>query len=111
MAGTRGARDVTNVPGQSLTMLNSPFVIGQAEVWAKALVEDGSETPDDRFEQMFVTALGRKPTASERDRALTYMAELDAARGVADAERMREPASWQDLAQALFNLKEFIYVR
>ncbi len=110
-ATTRGTRDVTNVPGQSLTMLNSPFVIGQAEVWAKALVEDGSETPADRFERMFVTALGRKPTASERDRALTYMAELDAARGVADAERMSEPASWQDLAQALFNLKEFIYVR
>ena len=38
-ATTRGLRDVTNVPAQSLTMLNSPFVIGQAEVWAEALVE------------------------------------------------------------------------
>lgn len=110
-ATTRGIRDVTNVPAQSLTMLNSPFVIGQAEVWAKQLMDDGSDTPSARLEQMFLRAIGRPPTADERDRTLTYLAELAAARGVARENLMTAPGVWQDVAQALFNLKEFIYVR
>ncbi len=109
-ATTRGVRDVTNVPAQSLTLLNSPFVIGQAEVWAKALVE-GDGDPDRRLRHMFLKALGRNPTAAERDRALTYLAEPASADQVEDNERMSAPLPWQDLAQALFNLKEFIYVR
>ncbi|MCY3842885.1 MAG: DUF1549 and DUF1553 domain-containing protein, partial [Acidobacteria bacterium] len=32
-ATTRGQRDTTNVPAQSLALLNSPFVIGQAAEW------------------------------------------------------------------------------
>jgi len=35
-ATTRGQRDVTNVPAQSLTLMNSPFVIEQAGKWAGA---------------------------------------------------------------------------
>src|SRR5207244_10227374 len=34
-----GKRDVTTTPSQSLTLLNDPFVIGQAEHWARRLVE------------------------------------------------------------------------
>jgi len=110
-ATTRGIRDVTNVPAQSLTMLNSPFVIGQAEVWAKQLMDDGSDTPSARLEQMFLKAIGRRPSADERDRTLTYLAELGWARGIAHEDLMTAPSVWQDFAQALFNLKEFIYVR
>ena len=35
---TQGRRDVTNVPEQALTLLNDPFVHGQADVWAARLV-------------------------------------------------------------------------
>ena len=35
-ATTRGQRDATTVPAQSLTLLISPFVIGQAAEWASA---------------------------------------------------------------------------
>ena len=30
---TTGRRDVTNVPSQSLTLLNDPFVVGMARCW------------------------------------------------------------------------------
>jgi len=105
---TRGRRDVTNVPAQSLTLLNSPFVIGQAAEWAERLVAAEDESPGERIERMWVRALSRPPTASEKDRAETYVASLADGRG---EELMTSTASWQDLAQTLFNLKEFLFVR
>ena len=34
---TQGRRDVTNVPAQALALLNDPFVLQQADVWAGRL--------------------------------------------------------------------------
>ena len=110
-ATTRGLRDVTNVPAQSLTMLNSPFVIGQAEVWAKTLVSDGVEDAGARVTSMFRKALGRRPSAPELDRTLTYFAKVADTRSVPPGERMDDEALWRDVAHAVFNLKEFLYVR
>ncbi len=83
---TRGERDVTNVPAQSLTLMNSPFVIDQASKWAKR---------NEDIDAMFVRALGRKPTPAERDAADSFLS--GSTRG--------------GLAHAIFNLKEFLYVR
>jgi hypothetical protein len=97
---TRGRRDVTNVPAHSLTLLNDPFVIAQAGNWASAVLANPTlSDPRDRVARMFTEALGRPPTAAELDASLDYV------RG-GDPER-----AWQDFAQSLFNLKEFIYVR
>jgi hypothetical protein len=85
-ASTRGKRDVTNVPGQSLALMNSPFVVEQVNQWA-------AEKPD--VDTLYVRVLGRKPSAEERDRAQTYAAG-------------EGPAN---LALALFNMKEFLYVQ
>jgi hypothetical protein len=95
-ATARPHRDATNVPAQALTMLNSPFVIEQAERWA-ARMEASPESAAQRVERMFEQALGRPATAAEKDRALGY---------VAAAER-----PWSDLAHSLLNLKEFLYLR
>ena len=95
-ATARPHRDVTNVPAQSLTMLNSPFVIGQAEKWALKLAGSPA-SPAERVRTMFEQALGRPPSPAETDRALSYLAASDGA--------------WKDLAHALFNLKEFLYLR
>ena len=97
-ASTRGQRDSTNVPAQSLTMLNSPLVIGQAEVWGKRLAEQ-TATPGAKINDMFLQALGRVPSADEADRARTYMGSAD------------DAGAWANLAHSLFNLTEFIYVR
>jgi hypothetical protein len=110
-ASTRGKRDSTNVPAQSLTMLNSPFVIGQAEVWSKQLVEGPYKNQTERVEYMFVKALGRKPSATELDRSETYLSTLARDAGADQSELLSSPKPWQDLAQSLFNLKEFLYIR
>ena len=97
-ASTRGQRDATNVPAQSLTMLNSPLVIAQAELWGKRLAANPAGGGE-KINEMFLQALGRPAAPGEVDRALTYMG------GSEDA------GAWTNLAHALFNLKEFIYLR
>ena len=108
-ASTRGERDATNVPAQALTMLNSPFVIGEAERWAEKLTKRKDETPAARVEAMFEKALGRKPSAPESDRAQTYVAMLAIEHKAEDP--MESAPVWRDFAQSLFNLKEFLYLR
>ena len=97
-SSTRGVRDATNVPAQSLTMLNSPLVRSQAELWAHSLAASGGPASD-TVRSMFLAALGRPPDASELDSSLGYLGN--------DADA----AAWADLAHAIFNLKEFLYVR
>ena len=67
---TRGQRDVTNVPAQSLALMNSPFVIRLSEQWAATL----GEAPG-RVDQLYLRALGRFPTALERDQAESFAAK------------------------------------
>ncbi len=97
-SSTRGKRDATNVPAQSLTMLNSQLVISQAEIWGQRLAErpvPAAET----VKQIFLSALGRPPVPLEVDQGLGYLGEDAGA------------AEWADLAHAIFNLKEFLYIR
>ena len=37
---TIGRRTVSNVPAQALAMLNNPFVLQQAELWAKRVLAE-----------------------------------------------------------------------
>jgi hypothetical protein len=106
----QGRRDVTNVPAQALALLNDPFVVQQAEVWASRLIAAADASLGERVETMFRTSLGRAPTAEERERferAARRLAELHAA---PEAEILNSQAIWKDLAHAIFNLTEFIYI-
>ena len=108
-ASTRGKRDTTNVPAQSLTLLNDPFVIDQSSKWAKALVAEGGSW-DKRVEGMFVKALGRAATAEDLALAREFLAELATEHSIPPGEVEKSERVWQDFAQSLFCLKEFIYV-
>ena len=59
----------------------------------------------------FEVALSREPAAAELAIAIDYLTELAAEHGVAAAEISGNVPIWQDFAQSLFCLKEFIYVR
>ena len=110
-ASARGQRDVTNVPAQSLTLLNSPFVINQAGLWARRLVEGEAYSIDSRIEYMFMRALGRKPLAEELGSGAAYVASLAKEHGVAPSLVLSAAPVWQDFAHSIFNFKEFIYIR
>ena len=109
-ATTRGQRDTTNVPAQSLALLNSPLVIGQAAEWGRRLAEGEAASVDGRIAHMFVKALARPPSATERARVADYLDAVAAERGVDPSLLLYDAAVWQDVAHSLFNLKEFIFI-
>src|SRR5205085_1960340 len=73
---TLGRRDATNVPAQSLTMLNSPFVINQAAKWSKGLINDGSASSEERIRRMFTSAFAHPPGDNEVAAAKAYLTTL-----------------------------------
>ncbi len=108
---TRGRRDATNIPAQSLAMLNDPFVVSQAERWANRTLADGAISPRDRAVRMFRRAIGRGPGPNETELLISSLEELARNREVPEADWMGDQELWKDLAQTLFNLKEFLYLR
>ena len=109
-ATTRGQRDTTNVPAQSLALLNSPFVIGQAAEWGRRLAEGEAASIDGRIAHMFVKTLARPASEAERARIVDYLNAVAAERGVDPSLLLYDAAVWQDVAHSLFNLKEFIFI-
>ena len=100
-----GQRTVSNVPAQALVMLNNPFVLQQAELWAKRVLAVPNRTPAERVRDMYLTAFGRAPAKAELTAALEFVADQSADYGKPD-----HPRAWADLAHVLFNTKEFIFV-
>jgi Protein of unknown function (DUF1553)/Protein of unknown function (DUF1549)/Planctomycete cytochrome C len=92
---TVGRRSVSNVPAQALVLLNDPFVHEQAERWAMREMEIGGST-DERIERMYWTAFSRGPMKVEMETCRAFLGNRDA---------------WAELAHALLNVKEFIYIR
>jgi hypothetical protein len=106
----QGRRDVTNVPAQALALLNDPFVLQQADVWAARLIARSDDSVAKRIEAMFETAVNRSPSTEELTRfeqAVTQLADLHQ---VAAADTLKSQPLWRDVAHAMFNLNEFIYV-
>ena len=102
---TMGRRSVSNVPAQALTMMNNPLVRQQAELWAKRLLAEKDLDSRQRISRMVETALGRPPLQGELVQALTFLEDQARLHG-----RVDDPQAWADLAQVLFNLKEFVFV-
>ena len=109
-ATTRGHRDSTNVPAQSLALLNSPYVIEQAAVWARHLAEGEAASIAGRIEHMFIKAFARRPTDNERARVGDYLLKVATNRDTSEALLLYDTSAWQDVAHSLFNLKEFIFI-
>ena len=110
-ASTRGRRDQTNDPAQSLTLLNSPFAWHQAEAWGKHLAAGEGSTVSSRIRHMIFKALGREPSAREAARAEAYLAKIVNQRKTREHLVLTDREVWTDLAHVIFNLKSFIYLR
>ncbi|MFK8112996.1 MAG: DUF1553 domain-containing protein [Rubripirellula sp.] len=71
---SKGRRDVTNVPAQSLMMMNNSFVLNAARKFAERSLKQGStDTDQQRVASMWVEALGRQPSEAEAQSALQYL--------------------------------------
>ena len=73
-SSTKGRRDVTNVPAQSLTLMNDPLVIRAAREFAN-LHRNGDLK--ERINVMFRNSLGRNPTQNEIKKSMDYLTVSD----------------------------------
>lgn len=101
---TMGRRSTSNVPAQALTMMNNPFVVQQAEQWARRVTESTAD-PAERVTRFYVAAFGRPPEAAETAAALDFVAQQAAEYGAP-----ADPRAWNDLAHVLLNVKEFLFI-
>jgi len=65
----RGNRDVTNVPAQSLALLNDPVIQNWAADWAARI----ATAPEQRIRLMFQQALAREPQPQELQASLRFV--------------------------------------
>jgi hypothetical protein len=102
-----GARNVTNVPSQSLAMMNAEFTQQQAKYWAVSLLQ--SEQDDvARINQMHEVALSRP--ADEAEIAWAGSLLRDVTQMYQENGDVDEVAVWQELCHVMMNRKEFIYL-
>ncbi|MCY4634335.1 MAG: PSD1 and planctomycete cytochrome C domain-containing protein [Acidobacteria bacterium] len=92
---TAAARNVSTVSTQALTLMNNPFVLNQAELFAQRLEREAPGDLDAQIDLAYLIALTRKPTDMERE----------VARGLATEQ------SLVDFTHVMMNLNEFLYLR
>jgi hypothetical protein len=90
--------------------LNDPFVIEMARKWSERELRDGATNPEIRAARMFSTALSRPPEPAETARLVGLAEQSAKLRAFHAADLIDCQPAWQDVAHAIFNLKEFIYV-
>ena len=91
---SRRNRSTTSI--QALIMMNGSFVDVQSRKFADRLMREVGSAPEAQVKQAFQLALGRSPSPTETDAALSFM------RG--------NPTGLVDFCQTLFNLNEFAYI-
>ena len=108
-ASTAGRRTISNVPAQSLALMNDPFVQQQARLCAWRVLDVG-ESPDDRIRYLYRAMFSRQPVDAEVESAFAFLRQQEQAHAQDDALEP-EVNAWADLAHVLFMSKEFVFVR
>src|SRR6516165_6052379 len=95
-----GKRNVSTVPTQALYMMNSPFIMTQAQHAAALTLKEPNLRDAARIDLAYRRTLGRLPTARERELALAYVS-------VPPQQRL---TAWERFYQTLFACVDFRYV-
>ena len=107
---TLGGRGVSTVPSQALIMMNNAFVRAHARSWGIGLSSSPKATSD-RIAEMFLSALGRPPTAQEFVDAESFLKDQNSQHQQDSSPHEARLAAWSDLGHVLLNSTEFIFVR
>jgi hypothetical protein len=93
-----GRRVPTTVPTQALALMNEPFVREQARRFAARLTAEAASGSDAHVKLAYRVALGRLPSASELDAAMTFLGRPGSEKALVD------------FCHVLFTLNEFMFV-
>lgn len=106
---TFGKRNNSNVPAQSLTLMNDPFVAEQAEIWATKVMTESKDITE-RIHLLFQDAFFRKATEEELKTAHDFLQRQSAIYQMEEQQIENNLALWTDFCHSLFNMKGFIYL-
>jgi uncharacterized protein DUF1553/uncharacterized protein DUF1549 len=125
MMSTCGARSVSVHALQSLTLMNSAFMLQQSQALAERLLREANGDERSMMEKLYQLALGRRPSLVETRITRAFLNDQTAIiRGrKEDIVNLKElpkslpksfdearAAAWVDLCLATFNLNEFVYL-
>ena len=100
-----GRRTTSNVPSQALILMNDPFVVQQADLWAKRIRGQATGNKE-RIRMLYEAAFARMPSELEMDASLAFLTSQAKLHGVPEDNDL----PWKDLVHAIINAKEFIYL-
>jgi hypothetical protein len=103
---------------QALTLLNSDFALGRASMLAERILRHRETGDADCIRRAYYLVFARDPNALELDRARKFLQTQSEKIGREEREPTSSPvstnsadrAAWTDLALALLNSNEFLYV-
>ncbi|MDQ3621440.1 MAG: DUF1553 domain-containing protein [Verrucomicrobiota bacterium] len=106
-----GQRSMTNVPAQSLYVMNSPFVLEQADGVARRVLERQARDDAERVQRALELCLSRPASDRDIETARAFIARMDRhlSESIPDPEK-RKHAIWASYCQALFGSAEFRYL-
>ena len=103
--GPKGKRSTSNVPAQALTLMNDPFVVAQAQIWADKVLAEPEATERQRIAKMVQQAHGLPPSESQLN-AFEEFLQLQA-----EEYGKLDKRAWADLAHALWNMRAFYFLK
>jgi len=103
---TMGKRDVTNVAGQALALMNDRFLYGQSSLWARRIIKQQVSAPQ-RIRQMYAEAFARPPSDGE---LASCLEALTAFTGLYGGDPNGHEA-WRDLCHSFYSMTDFIYLK
>ena len=106
-----GDRDTTNVPSQSLFLMNNVQAQGLADAFAQRIGKlEG--TPEEKLSQAYQLAFGREPTQKERDALFAFWTRFpqEAGKNKAIPKESIKGLTLASFCQALFASAEFRYL-
>ena len=97
-----GNRNASTVPTQALFMMNSDFVLKEANSAAAKILELKGLDDEQRIIQAYKITLGRNPSEAEKSLALSYLDKHDGGTNQQDA--------WGGILHGLFACLDFRYL-
>jgi hypothetical protein len=104
-----GQRNISNVPAQALIMMNDPFVVEQANLWAKRVVAE-EPTTEARINALYLAAFARPPSEQELAEGAKFIRQQGGSLGLSKEKAESDERVWADLCHVLMNVKEFVFV-
>jgi len=101
--GTKGRRSVSNVPAQSLALLNDPFIIEQCKLMGKNIFDQKGEESSS-LQNLYATITGKELTQETEKKLTAFLESQSTALGKKDQQ------VWADLAHVLINSKSFLFL-